>query len=166
MSGPRPIGRSHDYRDLYLAVVDDVREWPAAIALPPPGFVLLTALDTRERSREDIRVFARRLLEQGCSYACSWGPDSIRTDVAFDLEYIDMEERGSTPLGHVMTSEHRHESLDEALWFAIFVAHPADGEALSVLVVAEQQWAEQVETRLANPEQLSEDVLREEDGAV
>ena len=134
MSAPRLVGRAYGYRDLYLAVLDDVRDWPAAIAEPQPGFVVLTALDTRERSTDEVREFAGKLLDQGCCYACSWGPDADRMDVSFDLEFIHREEAGKLTVGFVMTSAHT-DSLDEAIWFAVFAAFPAEGEAVSLLVV-------------------------------
>ena len=164
MNTPRLIQRWHADRDFYLAVVRDIREWPATIVHPSPGFVVLTALDTRERSHSEVREFAGKLLEQGAGYTCSWGPDASRMDVSFDLEFIEMEERGSLPVGFVMTSE-LHESLDEALWFAIFVAYPSDVEATGVLAVTEPQWAAVMEARLRDPDQLSEDVLRDEEEA-
>ena len=155
MSTPRLIRRFHD-RDFYLAVVRDIREWPATIAHPSPGFVVLTALDTRERSHSEVREFAGKLLEQGAGHACSWGPDADRMDVSFDLEFIEMEQRGSPPVGFVMTSP-QYESLDEAIWYAIFAAYPSDVEATGVLAVTEPQWAAHVEARLRDPDQLPED---------
>jgi len=159
---PRWLGRSRDRRDLYLAVVDDIRDWPSSVVRLPPRFVSVIALDTRDRSHKEVREFARKLLDQATGYVCSWGPDAGRIDTSFDLEFIAMEEQGGLPVGFVTTSQHDDESLDEALWFAVFVAYASEVETASVLVVTEPQRADHVEARLRDPDQLSEDVLREE----
>jgi hypothetical protein len=163
MSAPRLLGRAHDSLDLYLAVVDDIDGWPQTVSLPPPRFVGLTVVDTSSRSLEQVRAFAGKLLDQGCVYGCSWGSDADRMHIAFDLEYMERETREITPFGFVTTSSHGDEPLDEALWFSIFAALDAESGATSLLVIAEPQWADQVEERLRDPEQLSRDVLDQED---
>jgi len=86
-------------------------------------------------------------------------------ELAFDLEQIDVEERGYTQPEFVVTTAHGDESLDEAIWFAIFNADPADIECRSVLVVTEPQWEEQVEARLLDPEKLWDQVPGDEGAA-
>lgn len=84
--------------------------------------------------------------------------------LAFDTEFIHREQLGKVPWGFVITTS-QHDSLDEALWYALLVAFPADVEAQSVLVVTNRRWAEAIERRLSDPEQLSRDVLADENGA-
>ncbi len=163
---PRLVGRYEAAeRDLYLAVADDLCDWPEEIEQPSPGFVVLTALDTGRASAEELGEFAGKLLDQGCCYASAWGDDADRVHHAFDTEFMDREDLGKVPCGFVMTTSHRDEPLDEAMWFALFAALPAEGEARSVLVVTNRRWAEAIQTRLSDPEQLSRDVLADEDEA-
>ncbi len=159
-SSARLVGRSSAGRELYLAVSSALGDWPSEIELRP-GFVLLTVLDTQESSDDELRGFAGKLLDQGCGYACSWGPGANRVHLAFDLEFIEREQRGALPVGFVLTSD-LDESLDEALWYSLFVAWPADVDAEGLLVVCEPRWAARVEERLIDTETLSHDVLRDE----
>src|SRR5439155_20496649 len=66
-------GHEASGRDLYVAVVDELRDWPAEIELPVPPFVVLTALDTAGASTEELRKFAGKVLDQGGCYATAWG---------------------------------------------------------------------------------------------
>jgi hypothetical protein len=159
MNLPRLVGRLWDH-DLFIAVVRDFRDWPEEIEQPPPCFVVLTALETGDASAEDLAEFAGKLLDQGCGSAHSWGSDASRMELAFDLEYIDREERGDLPCGFVETSG-ANESLDEALWYALYAAWPENGVVAGVLVVTEPQWAEAIEARLSDPERLSDDVVKD-----
>jgi hypothetical protein len=165
MIDPRRIGRHEALgRDLYLAVVDELRDWPDEIDQPVPPFVVLTALDTAGVSNGELGEFAGKVLDQGGCYATAWGDDADRMHLAFDTEFIDREQLGKVPWRFVITTS-QHDSLDEALWYALFVAFPADVEAQSVLVVTNRRWAEAIERRLSDPEQLSRDVLADENGA-
>ena len=59
-----------------------------------------------------------------------------------------------------MTSWHDDEPLDEALWFAVFVAYNDPGVE-SVVAITSQDYAEHVERRFADVEQLNRDVVGE-----
>jgi hypothetical protein len=160
----RQVGRFHDC-DLHIAVVRDFREWPAEIEQPQPCFRLLTALETGDASAVELAEFAGKLLDQGCGSADAWGSDAARMELAFDFEYVDREERRELPCGLVVTTSatSTDQSLDEALWYTLFVAWPEDAVTPSVLVVTDPQWAEAIEARLSDPEQLSRDVVNDED---
>ena len=151
---PRLVGRSSaPDRDLYVAVIDDVREWPSEIEEPQPPFVALTALDTSGADAGDLAVFAETLIEQGCRHTVAWGADANRLDLAFDLASIDREERGASTVEHLPTDV-VDGSLDEALWHAVFLAFPDFGEYGSVLVVVGPELESAAELRLRNPNDL------------
>ena len=40
--------------------------------------VVFTALDAKRLTDDELLQFARRLLDQGCVYACLWGPEALR----------------------------------------------------------------------------------------
>lgn len=105
------------------------------------------------------------MLEQGCGYACSWGPDAGRLENAFDHEIVTAQLAGRAYVADddvVMTLSYVEESFDEALWFAVFNTFPAyGGDAL--VAICEADLARQAESRLTNCRQLSDDVLGQED---
>jgi hypothetical protein len=137
--GPVPFNRK-----LFLAVLEDVREWPGELEVPEPGFIVLTTHDTRNLSGEELSGFAGTLLDQGACYACCAGPDGDRVHLAFDVASIDRDVAGASLFEHVMTSTN-DESLDEAIWFALFAAWTPDcPDADAVLVTTDGEQASQV----------------------
>jgi hypothetical protein len=127
-------------------------------------FVAFTALDARRLSDDELHVLARTLLDQGCVYACAWGPESARVETAFDVVAVQAELEGRPYVDDVvMTTSHADESLDSALWFSLFAAFPPDLEARAVVAIADDEWYEQIGRRLADRDQLNADVLAEEE---
>ncbi|MDX6399546.1 MAG: hypothetical protein QOF27_152 [Gaiellaceae bacterium] len=61
-----------------------------------------------------------------------------------------------------VTTSHETESLDDALWFAVFATAPRYGEYGAVFTVAEDDWAEEIEARLADTETWAAKHLAEE----
>jgi hypothetical protein len=74
-----------------------------------------------------------------------------------------VEERGKEL--HVMSTWHKDETLDEALWFGIFVAMVDDEfwDECSTIAVAidENNWAEQIEANLCDVSAFNEKVVNE-----
>jgi hypothetical protein len=139
-------------RALYVGEVPSLDEWPDRIEEPKPHFAAFVAADAALLSDDALRSFARRLLPQGAVYVSTWGPDCERLHDAFDAEQAD-----STPL--VMTTWHAHETLDEALWFALFASVPDDAyfetcDSDLAIVVGDPKWAAHVRGRLGNPAAL------------
>jgi hypothetical protein len=162
---PRLVGRCEiPDRDLYLAVAEDIRLWPDEIERPR-SFIVVTALDTRELSSDELNTFTRKLVDQGCRCSCTWGPGAGAVDVAFDLASIEADEAGAQYADEIMTSSHEDETLDEALWYAIWCGSAPTAPIDGVLAVVGPQWAEHVRARFADPEKLNDDVLEAEDDA-
>jgi hypothetical protein len=163
---PRLVGRTEDAagRLLYLASAQaaDVQSLRLEQRIGP--FVAFVALDTREASGERLRDLARDLLEDGCVYVCSWGPDASRVHDVFDEVIIEAEIAGRPYVeDRLMTSWHPEQSLDDALWFAVFAAFPPEGEAPAVLAVCDPEWSEAIESRFADSRKWNEQVLAAED---
>ena len=160
------VGRSTLGPLLYLARMSDPEEWPAQLDESIRPFVAFTALDARRLSDEKLESFARTLLDPGCVYACAWGPEAGRVETAFDVVAVDAALEGRPYVDDVvMTTSHDDESLDSALWFALFAAFPPDLEARAILAITDDEWYDQIERRLADTDQLDADVLAEdEDG--
>lgn len=168
---PEFIGESKYGRALYLSTITDLRQWPLKIEEPEPYFVLFLALDASELGDEVVIAFADKLAAQGVGYVCAWGPECSHVHDLFDLAtYDDSEElrrKGDENDATIMTSWHADEDLDQALYFAVFDAHPDDhyshgANALLALVVDSPRWADQVRRRLSDTDTLLEEVLARE----
>jgi hypothetical protein len=165
------IGTNEYGRGLYISALASLDDWPSAIAKPEPYFVLFLALDATRVPDSAIRGFADKIAVQGVAYVCTWGPACSRVHDIFDFAlYVDNEELRRDADEHdstIMTSWHEDEGLDEALYFAVFDAHPDDRyfdrcRSLLAVVVDSPSWASEVRHRLENPAALSEDVLARE----
>ena len=165
MTDVRHIGRAGvnaRNSELYLASLTSLDEWPGTITEPAGPFVVFTALDATRFTDDQLVEFTGKLIAQGCVYSCSWGPDCSRVHDCFDtadLERVNWLADDSI----VMSTWHEDESLDEALWFAVFAAYNDDAETDAVLAISQAEWATQIEERFADPEQLNEDVVSEDD---
>ena len=139
-------------RALYVSETSSLAAWPEAIAEPQPHFAAFIAADVTAADDGELREFARRLLAQGAVYACAWGPGCERLHDAFDAERDE-----SVP--EVLTTWHADDTLDEALWFALFASFPDEAyvescDSVLSIVVASPQWAAQVRGRVGNPDAL------------
>jgi hypothetical protein len=151
-------------RGLYLASFSAVDEWPRTLRQITGPFVVFTAFDAEPLTDEELRRFARLLLDQGCVYSCSWGPDCHRMHTAFDLAAVDAEKEAERSADRVATTWHENESLDDALWYAVFAAHPDDAEARALLAVAGRTLLPEIESRLSDSQQWSKRVLDQDEG--
>jgi hypothetical protein len=141
-------------RKLYLAELDGLDDLPDEFAEPRPYFVLFLAVDAMDVPDPVLTAFARKTLARGAAYICAWGPGCERVHDVFDAE------RGESS---VITTWHDDESLDQALWFALFVAFPdesllASEQSVLAVVVGGEDWAEHVRQRLTDPGALHADV--------
>jgi hypothetical protein len=149
-------------RDLFLAEVARVQDWPGEIEQPDPYFVLFVAADVREIDDDVLDAFARKLLTQGAACVCAWGFGCERTHDRFDWVEIDRNP-GFDDEDVILTSVHEDESLDEALWYALFTAWPAPKyedrcDATLAIAVGDDEWAEQIRRRMGDPAQFIDEL--------
>ncbi len=112
-------------------------------------FVCLCAMDARSISDEQISALCSRLIQLGCAYLCSWGPDCERVHDIMDRTVIGSDPP-KTYLGCLMTTCHAKESLAEAVDYFLTCTVP-DGyyspngctKALAV-AVGSGLWATQI----------------------
>jgi hypothetical protein len=147
---------------LFLAYLPRIEDWPERLEELHPHFVAFLALDATGVGDEPIGQLARKLLAQGVAYVCAWGPECDRVHDIFDDE---LAAQGLVDEDDVLvaTSWHADDTLDEALWFALFAASPKEelvetGGSVLALVVAREDWAEHVRRRFADPAGLHRDV--------
>jgi len=82
----------------------------------------------------------------------------------FDWLAVEAELAGRPYVEDVlMTSWHEQDSLDDALWFAVFAAFPPVGEARAVLAVCDTEWSDEIESRFLDSEQWRAQVLSAEE---
>ena len=88
---------------------------------------------------------ARAWVDAGASYICVWGPDSEEVEELFDYASILPEYGGELPFT-LLTTMHKDEPIEEALWFAFNCAksQESEPELHAVLIVVD---SEALETR-------------------
>jgi len=87
------------------------------ISIDGEKYVLFTA---SERNAQLSKVEAARAwVEAGASYICAWGPNSPEVEGTFDYAAF-LPELGEPLPFTLMTTSHKDEPLEEALWFAFY----------------------------------------------
>lgn len=155
-----PLGRS--IYSIHARTPDDLIQVVPPTKLAGEHFVLFLAWDARETPDETILTFARKLIRAGLSYIVSWGPDCERVhDVFDDADILENSESNASDTETViMSTWHENDSLEEALWFALHSAYPAppyDATTISTVaaVIANEKWAQAVETYLGDLSKLN-----------
>jgi hypothetical protein len=79
---------------------------------------------------------ARAWIDAGASYVCAWGPNAAEIEDAFDYAAF-LPEYGEPLPFTLMTTSHRDETPEDALWFAFYNATAPDdlGHELGSIVV-------------------------------
>ena len=80
-----PVGEeSVSERELFVISVPDIASLPERFSLPSLHFVVLLALDALVVGDDDVRCLARNLINSGCAFFTSWGPDCERVHDLFE----------------------------------------------------------------------------------
>ena len=85
-------------------------------------FVLFLGADTSELSPEALYGAAVGMLEKGAVYVVCWGPGCERAEEIFDEAAVGP--KGLCSYGHIMTTSHSGETIEDALHFATTAAVP------------------------------------------
>lgn len=138
-------------RELFVLEIPDATKLPA-LRLPSPRFVCLLLWDVEKASDKMLTHVANWLLNNGAVYVCSRGNECERVHDAIDT--VDIS-RNPSCVPVVMTTWHRNELLDDAVYFALDTAWPDEGYAndcRSVLAVCidNAEIAETVRTAFAD----------------
>ncbi|HEY8554176.1 MAG TPA: hypothetical protein VIL43_06535 [Burkholderiales bacterium] len=149
---------------LYPACSAAVREFSDLLDLPYPSthFVLLIAADFAKTPTQEIIEITKQLIGRGLACVCTWGPGCEAAHDAFDLANVLWEEETGKEL-HVMSSWHSRETLEEALWFALYAAFVDDEiaeDTTTVCVsVSNPEWHQIIDQALDDLPALNERVL-------
>ena len=112
-------------KTIFFCPADSLTELPALIHPSNAHFVLFLAIDGREVDTETIYSVSEKLLDKGMVYACVWGPDCERVHDAIDQAIIQRNPN-ETNGNVVMTTWHDKDPINEAVWFFLNCALPAD----------------------------------------
>jgi hypothetical protein len=115
---------------------------------PSKNFILFLAADTRDKNGPGLVGVAETLVRAGASYVCCWGPDCERFHDCFDEAGLFVNGE-STDDRVLMTTWHADEPLEDAVWFAVNTAWPADAyesstRAVVALSVDSREWSERI----------------------
>ncbi|TXT35524.1 MAG: hypothetical protein FD138_1321 [Planctomycetota bacterium] len=146
-------------RELYLIELAHPDELPGTIDIAGKHFVALIVWDATSVPATSIARLARRLINLGGVYFCTWGGDCERVHDVIDGEWVD----GGDPTKDetLMTTWHDDEPLVNAIWFALFCAWPIDAffeECRSVVAICIgcPQFAAEVKSAFADPKLFKE----------
>ena len=109
--------------ELSVLELTSVESLPSALNTAGKFATILIAWDATDVSTDTISSFARRLIDAGGVYFCTWGDncelvhDIIDEELVGDGLALDVKP-------HVMTSWNDDDSLAEAIWFALYTATP------------------------------------------
>jgi hypothetical protein len=124
-----------------LAAVVLVDDFSSPVCVDAGDYILVIASE-KPTVALDIKT-ARAWVDAGASYICAWGPDSEDVEESFDYASFLPEYGKELAL---LTTVHKDEPIDEALWFAFHCANSVEADrALDVVVIVVD--SESLETR-------------------
>jgi hypothetical protein len=104
-----------------VRVRDFVAAPPLRVAAGPYLLVIASEKQTVGLTEEAARAW----IDAGASYVCAWGPDSPSVEEVFDYASF-LPELGEPIPFTLMTTSHKNETLEDALWFAFYNATHSD----------------------------------------
>jgi hypothetical protein len=154
----------------YVLDIPSPREWPKSrLGLDSDFFILFVAADFHRFSIDEWSVFVRNSLDAGCAYVCAWGEGCENLHDLFDSALTATDPLAASDR-FVMTTWHAHDSIESALWFALFCARPPDdtrffGRTAAVLAcsLGNKHYAQRLALMLADPLAFHDEVVGEED---
>jgi hypothetical protein len=111
-------------RDVFYLSVPNFASIPSRFDLPSEKFLLFIACDSDELSTSEISDWVEQIVDNGVVYVCTWGKDCERVHDIIDEVCVEREIESDTKLPFVMTTWHSKDSLDDALWFALYCTEP------------------------------------------
>ena len=100
---------------------------PVAVVAGPYLLVIATEKQTVGLTEKTARAW----IDAGASYVCAWGPDSLAVEETFDYASF-LPELGEPIPFTLMTTSHKRETLEDALWFAFYNARHPDEDNLKL----------------------------------
>jgi hypothetical protein len=146
-------------RRLFALQVADSSEVLGATQAVAPHFAVFLAWDASSVATEEISCLATLLHNRGLAYLCAFGPGCERVHDTFDE--VELELDSARPSQSViMTTWHKDESLEDALWFFVNNSFPDAAYEDTcrtgiAITIGNTQWATQVADYLSNLPKLN-----------
>ena len=141
-------------RELILLSVPELKDIFPLPEKEDKHFALFLAMDGRKEVIGDLGEIPRKLIDQGLAYLCAWGDDCERVHDIFD-EVSEFVEKETGKENTIMTAWHSDESLEDALWFALYCTTPVDHfeetcKTTFFVSVSNPTWADDIKDALLN----------------
>ena len=161
----RTYEKQFNERELFVLELEKPEDFPAHLALTGPRFSCLLAWDAREVDAAVIAQLARKLLDAGAVYICTWGPGRERIhDIVNQRsngqQINDQQAAGPNPPPAasrvVVTTGHEEDPLAEAIWHALYCSMPDEplaegcGSTLGI-TIGSPAWAADVRAAFSDP---------------
>jgi hypothetical protein len=151
---PRFVGYGATFkRQIWLLELDALNMPFDGHELQKQQFACLCVIDASSIESHELSAFCSRLIDLGCAYFCTWGPDCERVHDIMDEQVIGRNPP-ATDVGCLVTTWHAKESLAEAVDFFLTCTEPDEeyapagcGHGLAV-VVGSTDWATNIERHL------------------
>lgn len=155
-------------RELFGLQLESFDQITDPIQLSSKYFVCFLGWDSTNATTEAISQVAEILLKSGCVYICACGDGCERVHDIFDEVSVGVNPAlDDDPV--IMTTWHKEESLDDALWYFLNSTFPDDQyadnchAALAVSIGLFSEYQERIEFALTSPREFSSQVLSEEE---
>jgi hypothetical protein len=141
-------------RELLIYVLPKLAVIPSTFDLEGTHFVAMLVCNAGHASVGEIAEVANKLIDAGCAHVCCWGNDCEKIHDIFDEVWVGDGTIERT--GHLMTSWHADETLDDFIHFSMATANPTDENRLGcrsliALVVDDPESAKMIQQAFANP---------------
>ncbi len=149
-------------RELFFLSLDSSVDIPQVIQLSSKHFACFIAWDSKNNSVQEISDLAETLIKNGAAYFCNWGNDSERIeDICDEIDSNPDKEFGSPDDSVIMTTAHKDESLEEALFFFLTCTFPDKYyedtlKSNLAISIGNQDWDKSIKKIMQNPETVRE----------
>jgi hypothetical protein len=154
MPKPRFVGCDLKFeRRIWILELETLQSPFDCAELQKHQFACLCVIDASSIETRKLRAFCSRLIDLGCAYLCTWGPECERVHDIMDDQTMG-ENPPASEIGCLMTTWHAKESLAESVDFFLAWTVPDEEYAPEgcrhglAVVVGSKDWATNVERHL------------------
>lgn len=150
-------------RELFLLPLKSSFDIPKDFVLPSKHFACFLVWDSKNNSKQEISELIEILVKNGVAYFCTWGNDCERLEDICD----EIDSLNSSNDSVIMTTSHKNESIEEALYFFLTDTHPDEYYELTLssslaIVIGNNDKLQMIEDALSNPKLFRQNILDKE----